>query len=74
VSSASIVAQNGHTALLVNVTDDAKAEDTLLEEIMAGNGVKVIEFGRKKIDLEDVFMSVVEGSAHGNRKNVENDL
>jgi hypothetical protein len=57
--------QNGHTALLVNVTDDAKAEDGLLEEVLAG-GVKVVEYGRKKMDLEDVFLEIVEGKTNGN--------
>jgi ABC-2 type transport system ATP-binding protein len=65
VSAVSVAGQNGRTALLVNVTDDAKAEDCLLEEFVSG-GVKVVEFGRKKVDLEDVFMSVVEGTSNGN--------
>jgi ABC-2 type transport system ATP-binding protein len=65
VSAVNIAAQNGHTALLVNVTDDAKAEDLLLEQVLAG-GVKVVEFGRKKMDLEDVFMDLVEGTTNVN--------
>ncbi len=65
VSAVNTTAQNGHTALLVNVTDDAKAEDSLLEEVLAG-GVKVVEFGRKKMELEDVFMDLVEGSNNVN--------
>ena len=65
VSAVDTAGQNGHTALLVNVTDDAKAEDGLLEEVLAG-GVKVVEFGRRKLDLEDAFMNIVEGSNHGN--------
>lgn len=59
VSAVNTAAQNGHTALLVNVTDDGKAEDNLLDTVMA-SGVKVIEFGRRKQDLEDVFMNLVE--------------
>ncbi len=51
--------------MLVSVTDDAKAEDSLLEEVQAC-GVKVVEFGRKKLELEDVYMNVVEGKSHGN--------
>ncbi len=66
VSAVDVTGQNGRTSLLVNVTDDAKAEDLLLEEVMAGGGVKVMEFARKKMDLEDVFMNVVEGTANGN--------
>jgi ABC-2 type transport system ATP-binding protein len=65
VSAVNTTAQNGHTALLVNVTDDVKAEDSLLEEVLAG-GVKVVEYGRRKMDLEDVFMDIVEGKTNGN--------
>ncbi|OPY28479.1 MAG: Trehalose/maltose import ATP-binding protein MalK [Methanocella sp. PtaU1.Bin125] len=59
VSAVNAAGQNGHTALLVSVTDDGQAEDSLLETILS-SGVKVIEFGRKKQDLEDVFMDLVE--------------
>jgi ABC-2 type transport system ATP-binding protein len=65
VSAVNVTAQNGHAAMLVNVTDQAKAEDELLKAIM-NSGTKVVEFGRKKMDLEDVFMSVVEGNGNGN--------
>ncbi len=60
-----LTAENGRTSMLVNVTDDAKAEDMLLEEVQAC-GVKVVEFGRKKLELEDVYMSVVEGKGRDN--------
>ncbi|HEY3274553.1 MAG TPA: ABC transporter ATP-binding protein [Methanocella sp.] len=65
VSMVDLTAQNGRTAMLVNVTDDAKAEDLLLEEVQAC-GAKVVEFGRKKMELEDVYMSVVERKSHDN--------
>jgi ABC-2 type transport system ATP-binding protein len=65
VSMVNVTAQNGRTAMLVSVTDDAKAEDSLLEEVQAC-GVKVVEFGRKKLELEDVYMNVVEAKSHGN--------
>ena len=65
VSAVDTAQQNGHTALLVSVNDDAKAEDTLLETILA-SGVKVVEFGRKKQELEDVFMNLVEGTSNAN--------
>ena len=65
VSMVNVTSQNGRTAMLVSVTDDAKAEDCLLEEIQAC-GVKVMEFGRKKLELEDVYMNVVGGKGRGN--------
>ena len=65
VSAVELTPQNGTTAMLVNVNDDAKAEDCLLEEVQAC-GVKVVAFGRKKLELEDVYMNVVEGKYHDN--------
>ena len=63
VSAVNVTAQNGHTALQVNVTDDAKAEDGLLDAVLVG-GVKVLEFGRAKHDLEEIFMNIVEGKSN----------
>jgi ABC-2 type transport system ATP-binding protein len=65
VNNLEVTGQNGRTSMLVNVSDDAQAEDRLLEEIQAC-GVKVVEFGRKKLELEDVYMNLVEGNKHGN--------
>ena len=48
-------------ALEVDVTDRSAAEAQLLGLVMAGNGVQVTDFGVKETDLEDVFLSIVEG-------------
>jgi len=45
----------------VSVTDEAAAEDELLS-LLVSSGLKVSDFGRKDYDLEDVFLSIVEGS------------
>ncbi|MGA9142007.1 MAG: ABC transporter ATP-binding protein [Methanocella sp.] len=65
VSAVELTPQNGTTAMLVNVSDDVKAEDCLLEEVQAC-GVRVVAFGRKKLELEDVYMNLVEGKYHDN--------
>ncbi len=65
VSMVNVTGHNGRTAMQVNVTDDSRAEDCLLDEVQAC-GVKVVEFGRKKLELEDVYMRVVEGTSNGN--------
>lgn len=57
---------NNQTNWLLNVSDDAAAEDQLFR-LLAAEEVIVTEFGRKKHDLEEVFMGIVEGSNHGNR-------
>jgi len=46
----------------VSVTDEAAAEDELLSLLVSG-GLKVADFGRKEYDLEDVFLSIVEGAS-----------
>jgi ABC-2 type transport system ATP-binding protein len=45
----------------VSVTDDKIAEEELLSRLMAGGDVKVANFGRKAVNLEDIFMELVEG-------------
>jgi ABC-2 type transport system ATP-binding protein len=57
---------NSHTDWLLNVSDKAAAE-TQLFKLLAAQDVIVTEFGRKKYDLEEVFMGIVEGSDHGNQ-------
>ena len=65
VSSLETVAQNGHTQWQVKVTDSEQAEDQLLRLVLANKRLTVQEFGRKQYDLEEVFVSLVEGEHHG---------
>ena len=46
----------------VSVTDEATAAAELPRLILAGQGVVITEFGRKHYDLEEVFLSMVEGT------------
>jgi ABC-2 type transport system ATP-binding protein len=50
---------NSHTNWQVTVTDEAIAEDRLLRLMMEDEALTVTEFGRKKYDLEEVFLSIV---------------
>lgn len=60
---------NGSTALQVNVTDADAAEAQLLRLVLADTGATVTEFGRKKHNLEEVFLNIVEGDKNnGNPK------
>jgi ABC-2 type transport system ATP-binding protein len=65
VSSLSAQAHNGRTTWHVGVTDEAAAESQLLPLLVCDERVHVIEFGRKKYELEEVFMNIVEGDEHG---------
>ena len=61
VTQASAARHNGATTWQVGVSDEAAAEATLLRHILADEAVVVTEFSRKKYDLEEVFMDLVQG-------------
>ena len=52
---------NGETALQVSITDVQAAEAQLLRLALADERVTVTEFGRQKLNLEDVFLQLVSG-------------
>ncbi len=66
VSGIETLERNGHAKWLITVTDEDKAEADLLRTLLSVDGVKVSEFGRNKVDLEDVFMRIVEDANNGN--------
>ena len=68
VTSVTAESSNGTTALQVNVTDEGAAESQLLRLVLADSGATVTEFGRKKYNLEEVFLGIVEGDKNDNRK------
>ena len=65
VSSIKATASDSHIDWQVAVTDENSAEDQLLRLVLSDGHIKVTEFGRKKYDLEEVFLDMVEGSNHG---------
>jgi ABC-2 type transport system ATP-binding protein len=64
VSNITTKPDNSHIDWQVTVTDEAAAEEQLLRLVLAESQVNVLEFGRKKYELEEVFLGLVEGS-HG---------
>jgi ABC-2 type transport system ATP-binding protein len=67
VSAVSAAPVNGgHTGWMINVSDEAAAENQLFK-LLAAQDVIVTEFGRKKYDLEQVFMGIVEDNNNGNQ-------
>jgi ABC-2 type transport system ATP-binding protein len=62
VSNIKATPDNTHTDWQVTVTDEAAAEEQLLRLVLADARVNVLEFGRKKYELEEVFLGLVEGS------------
>ena len=55
-------AEDGHTSWQVCVSDEDAAEDQLLRLILEDRELRVKRFGRKTYNLEEVFMSIIEGS------------
>jgi ABC-2 type transport system ATP-binding protein len=56
--------QNGRTTWQVTVSDEAVAEAKLLRLLLADEQTTVTAFGRKKVELEEAFMTLVTGVSH----------
>lgn len=55
---------DGQTRWEVSVTDPQAAEELLIAQIMAAGGVQIGQFARRTLNLEEVFMNLVEGQAN----------
>jgi len=56
---------DGGTTWQVAVTDEAAAKDQLLRLVLSDEQITVTHFGKKTYELEEIFMNIVEGDAHG---------
>jgi ABC-2 type transport system ATP-binding protein len=66
VQEIQITRENGTTTWVVSVTDAEIAERHLLRLLLADEKLVVIDYGRKEYELEEIFMSIVEGGGeHG---------
>ena len=65
VSGVHEVAHNGSVTWEISVTDGQAAEAQLLGQVLAGEALTVVQFSRKKLELEEVFLSLVEGGTDG---------
>lgn len=64
VQDVRVDAVNGRSNWQISVQSEATAEAQLLPLIQSAGAV-VLEFGRKKADLEEVFLGLTEGGSHG---------
>ncbi len=55
------------TRWLVSVNNEAAAEAELLPAVLQGGGVIVVDYGRKRYELEEVFMNIIEGGSHASQ-------
>jgi ABC-2 type transport system ATP-binding protein len=65
VAGVDVARHNGTTALQVSVTDEAAAKAQLLRRVLADERVTVLEFSRKRYELEEVFVNLIQGGDHG---------
>lgn len=65
VTHATAIRHNGTSIWQVGVSDESAAESSLLRDVLADPSVTVIEFSRKKYELEEVFMEIVKGTGNG---------
>jgi ABC-2 type transport system ATP-binding protein len=56
---------NGHLHWEVSVSDAEAAETRLVSLVQAAGDVRVVEFNRKRYDLEQVFMNIVSEDSRG---------
>ncbi len=65
VTDIEIATGDGGTTWQVAVTDEAAAKDQLLRLVLSDEQITVTHFGKKTYELEEIFMNIVEGDAHG---------
>jgi ABC-2 type transport system ATP-binding protein len=69
VTSVASHAQDATTNLQIRVTDEKVAQAQLLRLVLSNEDATITEFGRKKYNLEEVFLGIVEGDQdHDNGK------
>jgi ABC-2 type transport system ATP-binding protein len=68
VASIQAKPRSGATQWLVQVSDVAAAEIQLPRLLLADEGLALVEFHRKEYELEDIFLQIVEGGHHDDRK------
>ena len=61
VAGIKVSSSETQTTWQVSVTDEAAAKSELFRILVCDEHVSVVEFGRKKYELEDVFLSIVQG-------------
>lgn len=66
INSVQTIQQNGRTKWLVSVNDESLAEEELLRLILQDRSISVTEFGRKKYELEEIFLRLVEDGKSDN--------
>lgn len=65
ISHTSVTQHNSSSLWQISVSDEAEAETDLLRYVLEDQNVTVIQFDRKKYELEEVFLEIVKGDGNG---------
>jgi ABC-2 type transport system ATP-binding protein len=65
VSGIDVSSAEGLSKWQVSVDDEEAAEAQLLRLVLSDDHLNVTEFGRKKYELEEIFMGLIEGDEDG---------
>jgi hypothetical protein len=68
IENISMHGKNGQTTWQVAVSDETMAEAKLLRLLLADEQTTVTAFGRKKVELEEAFMTLVKGDSNGQQR------
>jgi ABC-2 type transport system ATP-binding protein len=63
-SSVNLSSDDDSSTFLVSVVDEQAADENLLRVLLADTGITITEYGRKKYELEEVFINLVGGGSH----------
>ena len=69
IESVTMDSSDANATLNVKVTDERLAEAELLRLILADSDTVVTQFGRRKYNLEEVFLEIVEGDKSNDNHN-----
>ena len=67
VSNVEMRVQGSTTQMLVTVTDEKAAQAQLFRLLMADEKLIITNYGRKKYELEEIFLNIVEGEENGSK-------
>ncbi len=65
ITGVKVEQSNGQAVWQISVSDPITADEQLLSLAVAVPGSRVMDFGKAKIELEDIFLELVGGNHHG---------
>jgi len=64
ISEIKIISKNDETTCLISTSDEQTAQSRLLRLLLEDESLIITDYGRKEYELEDIFISIVEGGSN----------